>query len=125
MGAGDVIREFARKVDRDKGAILLVAGLTCLEEIKVGGPITGAPGQPVDVGDLLRSWDMEPDNPTNPTRIEITSNSDHAVPIETGIGSHGPMTLRSAVGGFGSVAAVASRFPNVLQHAVDVVVGRG
>jgi hypothetical protein len=85
-----------------------------------GSEITGAPGQPVDTGALKSSWVGRFVNPLSWT---LETNTVYAKSIEDGISySHGgtPMTLRSPVGGFGSVAATVAGF----QRVVDTVVKR-
>jgi hypothetical protein len=61
--------------------------------------ITGAPGQPVDVGFLKASYILA----IGPTQATITTNAEYAKAIEDGIGPYGPLTLRSKVGGFHSI----------------------
>lgn len=67
--------------------------------IKDGSPITGAPGQPVDTGNLKASWILA----VGPNEAVISTNAAYAEAIETGVGPYGPLTLRSTVGGFHSV----------------------
>lgn len=62
-------------------------------------PLTGAPGQPVDTDTLRSSWLLA----VTPSEGRITTNVAYARAIEDGIGPHGPLTLRSTVGGFHSV----------------------
>lgn len=62
-------------------------------------PVTGAPGQPVDTGYLKNSWTLA----IGKVEALIQTNAKYARAIEDGIGPHGPLTLRSRVGGFHSV----------------------
>lgn len=62
-------------------------------------PVTGAPGQPVDTGNLKSSWILA----IGPNEAVISTNAAYAEAIETGVGPHGPLTLRSTLGGFHSV----------------------
>lgn len=87
--------------------------LRALNEIKFGGPVTGAPGQPVQEGALRESFHAS--FPSDGVST-ITSDSPYARPIERGIGKHGPLTLRSPVGGFGSIETVRANFDRIVAH---------
>lgn len=78
-----------------------------MDSIVNGSPVTGAPGQPVDTGNLKASWQEDFESPTAAT---ISTNVVYARPIEDGVGPHGPLTLRSAVGGFHSVGLTIAGF---------------
>jgi hypothetical protein len=85
-----------------------------------GSEITGAPGQPVDTGNLRASWIPVFASPKEAT---ITSNAVYAPSIEDGVSyAHGgtPLTQRSPVGGFHSLKLTIAGF----QRIVDVVVAR-
>jgi hypothetical protein len=85
------------------------------ESIVVGSPVTGAPGQPVDTGALRASWQL-----TFPkrTRAEIMTRQVYAAAIEDGVGRHGPLTLRSQVGGFHSVKLTIGNFDLLVEDVV-------
>lgn len=86
-----------------------------------GSEITGAPGQPVDTGALRASWIPEF---ISPTEWQTTTKLEYAEGIENGVGAHGPLTLRSAVGGFHSVALTRAGFGRIVEHvARDVAEG--
>jgi hypothetical protein len=108
---GDVLR-FVNKVDRVTHDTFVgtVAGL--FESIVEGSALTGSPGQPVDTSDLKTSWQIEFESKD---AARVLTNSDHAEPIEYGIGEYGALELRSAVGGFHSVAATVANADRVLQ----------
>lgn len=85
------------------------------ESIKVGSPVTGAPGQPVDTGALLNSWETEH---VAPRIAEVTTSIAHAVPIEN---NERGAQLRSSVGGFGSVKLTRMGFPAIVDHETDAL----
>lgn len=79
-----------------------------------GSPVTGAPGQPVDTGALKNSWILEF---VTPWVAMISTNIGYAPGIENGLGSLGqPIQLRSAVGGFHSVALTRAGFRELVFH---------
>ncbi|HXG70336.1 MAG TPA: hypothetical protein VNJ04_06940 [Gemmatimonadaceae bacterium] len=90
------------------------------ESIQTGSPITGAPGQPVDTGALRASWQVE-----YPAANEalISTNLEYAQPIEDGIGKHGPLQLRSAVGGWHSLKMTVAGFQRIVNHVTREVAG--
>lgn len=104
------------KLDKVAEHMLPAIGTAVLESIHTGSPITGAPGQPVDTGALRASWQL-----TFPTSeiAEITTKIAYAKAIEDGIGRYGPMTVRSEVGGFHSVALTRTNFPRLLDHVLN------
>lgn len=113
----------------------VAAGLTQLlpdlvtaakESIVEGSPITGSPGQPVgqygpgynegSVGGTLKdSWTEEF---LSPTKARIVTNVVYAEGIEDGVGPHGPIQIRSTVGGTGSVAKTVAGWPRLVEHVV-------
>lgn len=87
-----------------------------------GSPLTGAPGQPVDTGDLKRSWQL-----TFPEqwRARSASGIEYAPKIEYGVGPHGKLTLRSSVGGFHSRDLTRAGFGRLVDQAIaEVVAGK-
>ncbi|HXH43300.1 MAG TPA: hypothetical protein VNK51_05550 [Bradyrhizobium sp.] len=91
------------------------------ESIQTGSAITGAPGQPVDTGALRASWQVQ-----YPAADEalISTNLEYAQPIEDGIGKHGPLQLRSAVGGFHSVKTTVAGFQRIVDQVTREVQGQ-
>lgn len=85
-----------------------------LRSVRVGSAITGSPGQPVDSGALRDSYTR---HDINRWVREISSPLVYAPLIEAGIGRFGPLTLRSRVGGWHSLALTASSW----QRIVDLV----
>lgn len=86
------------------------------QSIQFGSSITGSPGQPVDTGNLRNAWIRE--NPSENVSI-VSTNVEYAQSIEDGIGPHGPLTLRSAVGGFHSVALTVAGFDLIMSAAMQ------
>ena len=113
----DAVRRMVAEVKATTAAIFEDVGMECQRSIVEGSELTGAPGQPVDTGFLKGSWTRWYDSPTKQT---IGTNVVYAPVIEDGVGPHGPLTLRSQVGGFHSVAHTLNRLQNVL----DVVTKR-
>ena len=92
------------------------------ESIVFGSPVTTAPGQPVDTGDLKRSWQL-----TFPDTMHARSSSglEYAPTIEQGVGPHGKITLRSAVGGFHSRDLTRTGFQRLVDTSVaEVLAGK-
>lgn len=82
--------------------------------VTVGSEVTGAPGQPVQTGNLRSSWvgDFE-----GPTSWLLSTNVTYAVYIEDGGNAYGPFTLRSQVGGFHSVKLTVAAWPSIIELA--------
>lgn len=93
------------------------ASRAALASIRLGSPITGAPGQPVDSEDLLKSWRMEPESPTVNV---IFTDSPYAQSNEDGIArpGGGPYILRSKRGGRHSVKLTIMGFPRIVADIV-------
>lgn len=79
--------------------------------VQTGSETTGAPGQPVDTGALRNSWQLTFES----TEALISTGLVYAPPIEDGVGPHGPLTLRSEVGGFHSVALTRAGFDRIVE----------
>jgi hypothetical protein len=118
--------EWAREVNAvmDEASVVLdMSAQLALQSIQFGSQLTGATGQPVDTGNLRNSWQ---DERVSSTEHIISTPVIYAQNIEDGISSHGtPMTLRSAVGGFHSVALTVSSFDRILESAVHAVGSSG
>jgi hypothetical protein len=96
----DDLRRFTAKAETNIRDVHAGTVVRLHESITVGSPVTGSPGQPVDFGNLVRSWGIEDEGDA---RSLISTPMEYAPGIEDGIGPHGPLTLRSAVGGFHSL----------------------
>lgn len=113
MSARDDMNRITTRIEARSRTHLLGCAVEALRSIKVGSELTGAPGQPVDTNNLRNSWQMEE---VSPTAVEVSSNVEYALPIEQGVGPHGPLTLRSSVGGFHSVALTLAGFQRISDH---------
>ena len=113
----DDLRRFNEKLDRERRETFVEVVEAVHGSIVEGSPVTGAPGQPVDIGTLKGSWIM--DFPEE-DRALITTHLIYGPPIEDGVGKYGPLTLRSEVGGFHSVKLTRAGF----QALVDDVIRR-
>lgn len=100
--------------------IFVVTATEALRSVQEGSELTGAPGQPVDKGDLLVSWQLTFPSPDSAV---IGTDSDHAKPIEDGVGKYGPLTLRSKVGGWHSVKLTAANLGRIHDFAKRKVAG--
>lgn len=101
MGAfAAALQDFERQYERRMEVFHLIRATETQRSVQEGSSLTGAPGQPVDEGTLRGSFILE-----HIRRLlsQITTGLEYAPGIEEGIGPHGPITLRSAVGGFHSV----------------------
>ncbi len=116
----DQVRGFAGKVRSDNEAVVAACGVIVQSEVTVGGPISSAPGQPVRSGALRLSFIPEF---ITPLHWRTSTNLPYAEAIENGVGPHGPLTLRSSVGGFRSVAHIAHNFDRIVEHATRSVRG--
>ncbi len=111
----DKLTKFAVKaegltLDAFTGAVDLA-----FKSVVEGDPLTGAPGQPVQTGNLKSSWQK---TYTSKTEAEIITNTIYAQPIEEGIGPHGPLTLKSEVGGFHSVGLTVAGWQKIVDASV-------
>lgn len=93
-----------------------------LESIQVGSRITGAPGQPVDKFQLLPSYHIER---LGVRTSRIVSYLPYAWGIEHGVGPHGPIKLRSSVGGFHSIKRTIAAMDRVAAAALRRINGEG
>lgn len=85
------------------------------ESIKVGSTVTGAPGQPVDTGTLLNSWETEY---VAPRIAEISTSLGYAPIIES---NERGATFKSPVGGAHSVRQTRMGFPAIVDHETDAL----
>lgn len=119
------VQVFIEKAEQRQQGVFRGFAEAAKESIVEGSPVTGAPGQPVaegqpdPVGKLKGSWELE--YPT-PTTAEIATDVDYAPKIEDGIGEHGPLRLRSKVGGFHSVALTVAGAERLLEQVVREVI---
>jgi len=109
------IESWVESVETDSHAVFVAVATEVHRSVTVGSPVTGAPGQPVQRGTLRDSWIPEF---TSRWTFQTTTNLPYALPIELGIGPFGPLTLRSQVGGFHSVARTRVGFPSIIAFVM-------
>ena len=101
---------FLLKVKAREQAVFVNTVAAIQDSIQHGSAVTGAPGQPVDTGNLLDSWHTVFESNTVAT---ISTNVEYAPVIEDNTRG---ATLHSQVGGWHSVALTRAGF----QRLVDV-----
>jgi hypothetical protein len=125
------LNAFKVKTERQLGDVFAGVTQECDKSVRTGSEITGSPGQPVGQygpgyhagkkgGFLRSSWIGRP---LSRWSWVFETNAPYAESIEDGVSyAHGgtPMTLRSSVGGWHSVALTVAGF----QRIVDVVTSR-
>lgn len=120
MTFGDDLRLFAEKVATRQRDVFVGSVAHVHRSVTDGSPTTAAPGQPVDTGHLKSSWQLIfPELWIG----EVSTAVEYAQPIEDGVGAHGPLTLRSAVGGFHSVKLTRANWDRVVDEEVTNVTG--
>jgi hypothetical protein len=122
MSFADQVRSFAVKVEAQSKGVIAEAATEVQRSIVFGSEITGAPGQPVQTGNLRDSWIPEF---VSPTEWHTSTDVEYAPPIEDGVGEFGPLTLRSTTGGFHSVAATRANFDRIVAYVTPRVQGGG
>lgn len=116
MSFASDVRAFTQKVNGRSREVFLGVAMAAHESVVEGSPITGAPGQPVDTGNLKTSWQLAIEG----DQALITTNVVYAPQIEDGTRAGRALTLRSPTGGFHSVRLTIAGF----QRIVDTVVAR-
>ncbi len=122
MSFGDDVRRFIQRVEQRQRAVHNAVCDAAFVSIVEGSPVTGAPGQPVDTGNLKNSWQ---NIITGPLEREIVTNVVYAPDIEEGTRNGRNMTLRSQVGGFRSVALTRAGWQRLVTQVTAQVVGNG
>lgn len=113
------IRAFALKVEQRQRDIFVGCATEVHRSVVEGSAVTGAPGQPVDTGALRASWNLRFES----EHSALTStNLVYAPIIEEGRGPHGPITIRSQVGGTNSVALTRAGWQATANHVTARVV---
>ena len=113
------IDAFERKIEKRIKDIHAKTAFAIRDSVKDGSAVTGAPGQPVDTGNLKNSWQL-----AFPSQLlaRLTTNVEYAPGIEEGVGPSGPMTLQSPVGGFHSVKLTRASFQGLVDAVVREVI---
>ena len=130
MSFGDDLRLFASKVEARSRNVFVGSVVELHGSVTVGSAITGAPGQPVDTGNLLASWQQTfPEDWVGQT----ATNAEYAVSIEEGqqapyttaAGTDvvpRPIVFKSAVGGAHSVKLSRAGWQPLVNAVVAEVV---
>lgn len=105
------LEKFTAKVRANSQKIFVNTTSHAFESIVNGSPVTGAPGQPVDTGNLRNSWQL-----TFPAQTEalIATNVDYAVHVEENIRgvtfkNHGPHSVRLTALGMNRIVEAETR----------------
>lgn len=109
MSFGAELRAAVEKAQRRERALFTNVVSAVETSIKAGSPVTGAPGQPVDTGNLIGSWTTQFEGPR---QALVSTNVDYAPSIED---NERGATLRSEVGGFHSVRLTRAGFEKLVH----------
>ncbi len=116
MTYSEDVQRFVLKTKQRVAAVSATAAFTVHESITNGSGLTGAPGQPVKENILKSSWAVVPEDRF---RWLVSTNVIYAPNIEYGISRWGtPITIRSSVGGIGSVRLTRAAWPRIVADAV-------
>lgn len=118
MSFREDLKRFSVKVQTRNRDIFVGMTEEVQRSVVEGSEITNSPGQPVDTGALKASWIPEF---TSPTEWQTSTNLVYAPVIEAGVGANGPLTLRSQVGGFHSVALTVAGAQAIADHVAKRV----
>ena len=122
--------QFAQEVARRSRDIVTVSHIEARRSLVEGSELTGAPGQPVDTGNLASSFiDERP----GPLEARTTTNVEYAEAVEDGVqapyvNANGtvvtprPMVFKSAVGGAHSLALTRAGWQNIVDAVAQSVV---
>ena len=120
MGFANDLARFAAEVDRRARDVHNGVADGAYESIVNGSPLTGAPGQPVDTGNLRARWQ---NIVAGPLTREIVTNTVYAPTIEDGARVGRALTLRSQVGGFHSVKLTIAAWRRLVEAVTREVSG--
>lgn len=116
-GFSGQLKAFADQAKLRHQAVFVGTVTEIERSIMDGSEITGAPGQPVQTGNLRGSF--APPIFETPTLARVATNVVYAPEIEEGARNGNPLTLRSEVGGFHSVALTIAGFPAIVEHEAE------
>jgi hypothetical protein len=112
---GDSVRRFQLKAENLRGDALEQCTLEVKHAIQFGSELVGAPGQPVDTGNLRNSWQHE----INPERTQgiVSTPVEYAPYVEDGIGRGGTVQYgaKNGIGGSHSVKQVTANFDRIVE----------
>src|SRR3990167_1330701 len=118
---GDLNR-FTAKLENLTQAVFVGTAAEVQSSIVHGSPLTGAPGQPVDTGNLRDSWQLEfPDAEHALVYTDVV----YAESNEDGIArpGGGPYVQRSAIGGRWSVAFTRQNIQRIVDDQATKLAG--
>jgi len=115
----DQLAAFQRKMDRRLNDVFVGTAVAVKGSVVDGSAITAAPGQPVQTDALKLSWQLDFETPT---RALVSTKIVYAPVIEHNLRG---ATLRSAVGGFHSVAYTIAGFERLVESEVAKVTAGG
>jgi hypothetical protein len=110
MSAADFNKQltaFVRKVETTSQAIFVNTASAAKESIVNGSSLTGAPGQPVDTGNLRNSWQLTFESPTSAL---ISTNVEYAPFVEDNVRgvtfkNHGPHSVKLTIQNLDKIVA--------------------
>lgn len=115
MAFRDGVRRFQAKVANLSGDALEQCTVEVKHAIQFGSELVGAPGQPVDTGQLRNSWNHE----INAERTQgiVSTPVEYAPYVEDGIGRGGPVQYgaKNGVGGSHSVKQTVANFDRIVE----------
>ncbi len=120
-GFGAQVGLFSKRVQTGSRRHFVAIVGAVYESIVLGSALTGAPGQPVDTGNLRASWQQE----IQDNRGSVMTNVVYAPQIENGISDRTGkrLTLRSQVGGFHSVKLTRANFQRIVEATAKEAYG--
>jgi len=116
----DDLDRFLAKLEQQRRDLFVGVATETLRSIQEGSALTGAPGQPVDTGNLKASWQLLFESETTAL---IQTNVIYAPGIEDGINMTTGQRLvqRSPVGGFHSVRLTRAGFQRIVAAVAQEV----
>jgi hypothetical protein len=109
----DKFKRFSAKVETKSHDVFVATAVHAQHSIQFGSPITGAPGQLVDTGNLRNSWQLE--FPSKES-ARISTNVVYAREMEDGTREGRALIQRSPTGGFHSVRLTIVGLQRILEH---------
>lgn len=122
MSFADDIKRFNVKVEQLVDQAFVNVASAAHESIVNGSPVTGAPGQPVDTGNLRASWHLE--FPSKESAV-ISTNVEYAPYVEAGVAGKGGRPAHYQNHGPHSVAHTIARIQPLVDHEVRKLKGAG
>lgn len=124
MSFADDLKRFSTKTQGKSNALFINVASGVKESIVNGSAVTGAPGQPVDTGNLRDSWQLTFESKQSAL---VSTNIAYAPVIEDNLRSSfnprgeqperepGRKSIKSIVGGFHSVKLTVGAFDRIVE----------